>query len=126
LDLFLITGDVFDRYSPSNTARVFVTDRVRQLREAGIRVFILGGNHDVPRFGSQHTAVDVFASGGLATVFSGSDAIEKQILEIDGKKVCVAGKSYFSRFESENPLPGCAFNMYQDLVAKTMQKIEKS
>jgi exonuclease SbcD len=42
-DLFLITDDVFDRNSPSNSARVFVTERVRQLREAGIRVFIIGG-----------------------------------------------------------------------------------
>jgi exonuclease SbcD len=106
-DLFLISGDVFDRYSPSNSARVFVTQRVRQLKEAGIQVFIVGGNHDVPKFGSQHLAVDVLASAGLATVFSKSDAMEKQVVEINGRKVCVAGKSYFSRFESENPLHGC-------------------
>jgi len=105
-DLFLITGDVFDRNSPGNSARVFVTERVRQLREAGIRVFLIGGNHDVPKFGSQHLAIDVLASAGLATVFSGSDAIAKQIVEINGRKVCVAGKSYFTRFESENPLRG--------------------
>jgi len=105
-DLFLITGDVFDRNSPSNSARVFVTERVRQLSEAGIRVFLIGGNHDVPKFGSQHLAIDVLASAGLATVFSGSDAIAKQIVEINGRKVCVAGKSYFTRFESENPLRG--------------------
>lgn len=37
-DLFLITGDVFDRNSPSNSARVFVTERVRQLnRRAALR-----------------------------------------------------------------------------------------
>jgi DNA repair exonuclease SbcCD nuclease subunit len=106
-DLFLITGDVFDRNSPSNSARVFVTERVRQLREAGIRVFMIGGNHDVPKFGSQHLAIDVLASAGLATVFSKSEAIEKQVLEVDGRKVCVTGKSYYSRFESENPLRGC-------------------
>ncbi|MGA2240207.1 MAG: exonuclease SbcCD subunit D [Candidatus Bathyarchaeia archaeon] len=105
-DLFLISGDVFDRNSPSNSARVFVTERVRQLREAGIRVFIIGGNHDVPKFGSQHLAIDVLASAGLATVFSKSDAIEKQTLDVSGRKVCVAGKSYFTRFESENPLRG--------------------
>ena len=106
-DLFLITGDVFDRNSPSNSARVFVTERVRQLSEAGIRVFLIGGNHDVPKFGSQHLAIDVLASAGLATVFSKSDAIEKHTLDIGGRKVCVAGKSYFTRFESENPLRGC-------------------
>jgi DNA repair exonuclease SbcCD nuclease subunit len=106
-DLFLMTGDIFDRNSPSNSVRIFVTERVRQLREASIPVFIIGGNHDVPKFGSQHLAIDVLGSAGLATVFSKSDRIEKQVLKIDDRKVCVAGKSYFSRFESENPLRGC-------------------
>jgi len=106
-DLFLITGDVFDRISPSNSARVFVTQKIRQLKESGISVFMIGGNHDVPKFGSQYLAIDVLGSAGLATVFSKSETIERQILQIDGKNVCVAGKSYFSQFATENPLRGC-------------------
>ena len=106
-DLFLITGDVFDRISPSNSARVFVTQKIRQLKESGISVFMIGGNHDVPKFGSQYLAIDVLGSAGLATVFSKSETIERQILQIDGKSVCVAGKSYFSQFETQNPLRGC-------------------
>jgi len=105
-DIFLITGDLFERYSPSNSARVFVTEKVKQLKEAGIPVFIIGGNHDVPKFGSSPLAIDVLGSAGLASVFSKSDVIQKQILEVDGKKLCIAGKSYFSQFESENPLRG--------------------
>ena len=105
-DIFLITGDLFDRYSPSNSARVFVTDKVKELKEADIRVFIIGGNHDVPKFGSQPLAIDVLGSAGIASVFSKSDVIQKQILDVDGKRVCIAGKSYFSQFESENPLRG--------------------
>ena len=105
-DVFLITGDLFERYSPSNSARVFVTEKVKQLKEAGIRVFIIGGNHDVPKFGSQPLAIDVLGSAGLASVFSKSDVIQKQTIEVDGKKLCIAGKSYFSQFESENPLRG--------------------
>ena len=58
-DLFLVAGDVFDRNSPSNSARVFVTEKVRQLS------VIIGGNHHVPKFGSQHLAIDVLASAGL-------------------------------------------------------------
>jgi exonuclease SbcD len=105
-DIFLITGDLFERPSPSNSARVFVTEKVKELKEAGIRVFIIGGNHDVPKFGSQPLAIDVLGSAGLASVFSKSDVIQKDVFEVDGKKVCVAGKSYFSQFESENPLRG--------------------
>ena len=105
-DVFLITGDLFERYSPSNSARVFVTDKVKQLKEAGIGVFIIGGNHDVPKFGSQPLAIDVLGSAGLASVFSKSDVIQKQVIEVDGKRLCIAGKSYFAQFESENPLRG--------------------
>jgi len=106
-DLFLMTGDVFDRVSPSNSARVFITQKIRQLKDAGIAVFIIGGNHDVPKFGIKHLAIDVLDFAGLATVFSKSDTIEKQILKIGRRDVCIAGKSYFSQFEGKNPLRGC-------------------
>lgn len=104
-DIFLITGDLFDRHSPSNSARVFASEKVKQLKDADIRVFIIGGNHD-KKFGLQPLAIDVLGSAGIASVFSRSDIIQKQTLEVDGKRVCIAGKSYFSQFESENPLRG--------------------
>ena len=106
-DLFLVAGDIFDRPLPGNSARVFITEMMKKLKEANIRVFMIGGNHDVPRFGSQYLAIDVLRSAGLATVFSKSDIMEKQILEIDGKRVCISGKSYYSKFESQNPLQDC-------------------
>jgi len=105
-DLFLMTGDIFDRVSPGNAARILVTEKVRQLKEAGISVFMIGGNHDVPKLGGQHLAIDVLSSAGLATVFSRSDEFERRVLQVNGRSVCVAGKSYFSQVESENPLRG--------------------
>jgi DNA repair exonuclease SbcCD nuclease subunit len=106
-DLFLISGDVFDRISPTNASRVFVTQKVRQLRDANISVFIIGGNHDVPKFGAfPSLAIDVLGSAGLATVFSRSDRIEKQLLHIDGRTVCVSGRSYYTQFEGANPMRG--------------------
>ena len=106
-DLFLISGDVFDRISPTNASRVFVTQKVRQLKDANISVFIIGGNHDVPKFGvSPSLAIDVLSSAGLATVFARSDRIEKQLLHVDGRTVCVSGRSYYTQFEGANPLRG--------------------
>jgi len=105
-DLFLMTGDIFDRVSPGNAARILVTEKVRQLKEAGISVFMIGGNHDVPKLGSQHLAIDVLSSARLATVFSRSDEFESRVLQVNGKSVCVAGKSYFTQVESQNPLRG--------------------
>jgi DNA repair exonuclease SbcCD nuclease subunit len=49
--VFLTSDDVFDRISPTNVSRVFVTQKIRQLKDANIPVFIIGGNHDVPKFG---------------------------------------------------------------------------
>jgi len=105
-DLFLMAGDIFDRVSPGNAARILVTEKIRQLKEGGISIFLIGGNHDVPKLGIQHLAIDVLSSAGLATVFSRSDEFERQVLQVDGKSVCIAGKSYFSQVESQNPLRG--------------------
>jgi len=106
-DLFLMTGDIFDRVSPGNAVRILVTEKIRRLKEAGISVFLIGGNHDVPKLGGQHLAIDVLSSAGLATVFSRSDEFERRVLQIDRKSVCVIGKSYFSQVESQNPLHRC-------------------
>ena len=104
-DLFLISGDVFDRVSPTNASRVFLTRRVRQLEEVGIGVFIIGGNHDVPRFSiSPSLAIDVLSSAGIATVFSRSDTIQKRTIIINRKSICIAGRSYYAQFERANPL----------------------
>ena len=106
-DIFLISGDVFDRVAPTNASRVFLTQKIRQLKDANIHVFIIGGNHDVPKFGAfPLLAIDVLSSAGLATVFSRSDEIIKQLLHIDGTTVCVSGRSYLAQFEGQNPLRG--------------------
>ncbi|MFH0847952.1 MAG: DNA repair exonuclease [archaeon] len=105
-DIFLITGDVFDRVSPGNAARILLTDRIRTVKEAGISVFMIGGNHDVPKIGKQPLAIEILSSAGLATVFSRSEEFESRIINVNGKHVCVAGKSYFTQIESENPLRG--------------------
>lgn len=104
-DIFLITGDVFDRVLPSNQARVFLAKKVKELHDKGIKVFIIGGNHDVPKI-RQHTAlaIDILSATGLATVFSSSEKIQKQIININGKSICVSGKSYFAGLDQHNPL----------------------
>jgi len=106
-DLFLISGDVFDRVMPGNFSRDFLAKQLKDLNAHGISVFIIGGNHDVPKVPEIPTlALDVLDTVGLATVFSRSDIIGHRILNVDGLKVCVSGKSYFSQRENENPLAG--------------------
>lgn len=104
-DIFLVTGDVFDKILPTNASRVFATQEVRRLSDANIAVFMIGGNHEVPRFGvSPSLAIDVLGSAGIATVFSRSDAVQKRILNVEGKTICVSGRSYYTQSEGANPL----------------------
>jgi exonuclease SbcD len=105
LDVFLIAGDVFDKILPTNASRVFLTQQIRRLNDANIAVFIIGGNHDVPRFGvSPSLAIDVLGSAGIATVFSRSDIIQKRIIKVRRKSICVSGRSYYTQFDGANPL----------------------
>ncbi len=104
-DLFIISGDVYDRVLPTNAARVILIQRIRRLKDAGIKIFLIGGNHDVPKTSvSSYLAIDVLESSGLATVFSRSDSLQKKTIMVKGQDVCISGKSYDARDESQNPL----------------------
>src|SRR5690349_18199122 len=48
-DLFLHAGDWFDRPDPRNAERLFVAKQVQRLRDAGIPIYAIAGNHDSPR-----------------------------------------------------------------------------
>ena len=48
VDLFLQAGDLFDTPHPDEQDRSFVATRLAGLKQAGIRVFALGGVHDTP------------------------------------------------------------------------------
>jgi len=106
-DIFLLTGDVFDRISPPNVERVFLAEMACRLRDASIPFFVIGGNHDVPKTEpgprGRHLAIDILETAGLATVFSSSDEFQGRTLRVDGKEVRVVGKSYQAQFEAENP-----------------------
>jgi hypothetical protein len=55
VDLFIQAGDLFDTPTPDERDRSFVAARLAQLRQADVRVFVLGGVHDTPV--ETHTAL---------------------------------------------------------------------
>ena len=104
-DIFLISGDVYDKVTPTNSTQKFFIEQLKKLNDSGIKVFMIGGNHDVPKAGeSMPLAIDIPASAGLATVFSQTDSIAYKVVELDGKKVCISGMSFDPFHERENPL----------------------
>lgn len=48
-DLFLISGDLFDRVNPTNYMRRVVQERFMELSKASIDTVVISGNHETPR-----------------------------------------------------------------------------
>lgn len=51
VDLFVQAGDLFDTLNPAEHERSFVAERLVQLRQAGVRTFMVGGLRDTPPLG---------------------------------------------------------------------------
>jgi exonuclease SbcD len=56
-DLFVIPGDIYDNWEPSNKVRGFLSSQLRKLTEAKIPIIILIGNHDISR--KDHSLRDI-------------------------------------------------------------------
>ncbi|WP_298818403.1 metallophosphoesterase family protein [Chloroflexus sp.] len=68
IDLCLIAGDIYKNRSPNPTVQREFAARIRRLREAGVVVMILTGNHDIsPAQGRAHS-VEIFATLALEGV----------------------------------------------------------
>lgn len=102
-DLFLISGDIYDKVNPSNTARIFLVSQIKRLNDKNIKTFLIGGNHDVPKMGTQSLAIDILQSAGLATVFTDSENFQEKIISINGEDIQLVGKSYNSKNQAQNP-----------------------
>ena len=48
VDFYLNVGDLFDQISPRNPPRARVIEAFADLKDAGIRAFVIAGTHDSP------------------------------------------------------------------------------
>ena len=108
VDLYLCAGDLFDQVMPRNPPRAKVVEGFRKLKENGIRAFVIGGHHDTPATLSEGaTPHNILAKAGLATVFEDVDRFSSEVLEIDGREVCISGMSTDRRLHpGMDPLEG--------------------
>ena len=84
--LFIILGDLFDRTHVAPIFREYVrNDVIEPLGKAGVKVYILAGNHDQPREFRRGTSIDDFRGYSHVEVFRKP---EYRIEDIAGKKVC--------------------------------------
>ncbi|MEM4454496.1 MAG: DNA repair exonuclease [Thermofilaceae archaeon] len=93
--LFLVSGDLFDSVNPRNPARTQVIRAFRRLHSEGVRVFLIGGNHDMPRSVEEGMSpLHEIEASGYARFFSSPEAPEVEHVSVDGLDVAVVGLSY--------------------------------
>ena len=93
-DFFLQCGDLFDNVDPRNAERSFVASCLADLRDAGIAVLAVGGNHDVPRQSTEqggYLAADLYARLGGLRLFGESTAVKYDVFEREGVTVAIGG-----------------------------------
>jgi DNA repair exonuclease SbcCD nuclease subunit len=96
VDALLLAGDLHDGDQTSMKTARFLAEQMRRLHEAGIRVFIIRGNHDAL---SKITKELTFPDS--VTVF-GSRA---EVVEIEGAPIAIHGLSFAKPQAPESLLP---------------------
>lgn len=125
--LFVVLGDLFDRTHVSPTFREMIRrDVMEPLKETGIPVWILAGNHDQPR-GKKGTSIDDFRGYPHVSVYR-KPAVEK--LEIYGKSLgCIIvpymhpthiAEQVLEKFGKETPIEQ-TFILGQELLKQWIQ-----
>ena len=73
VDLVLLAGDVYKGRDPSQTHQREFARRIHRVSAAGIPVFLLVGNHDLPNSSSRANAVEIFPTLAVPGVHIGSN-----------------------------------------------------
>ncbi|MBC7329124.1 DNA repair exonuclease [bacterium] len=112
VDIFLHAGDLFDMPDPRYLELLFVFRELMRLKEAGIKTFMIGGTHDIPkaRFEAGGAAsILIYEIGQVARVFRGAK-IQSETINVGGKSITIAGISCDPRIRDGNPLEGLEFH----------------
>ncbi|MGC8836759.1 metallophosphoesterase family protein [Infirmifilum sp.] len=104
--LFLVSGDLFDSINPRNPVRTRVLQAFRRITSEGIKAFVIGGNHDMPRSQEEGMSpIGEIEAAGYATFFPELDEFRVEHLKVEGLDVAVTGLSFDPTLEiSSNPL----------------------
>lgn len=101
VDFIVHSGDLFDTWSPSNFALARFRDSALSIREAGIPMYTIMGDHDRPKR-SDYPAAEIFNFLGVRLL--GKDGVESVVHSKDGDDILVAGISNMKGFR-RNMLP---------------------
>lgn len=90
VDLVLLAGDSYKGRDPSQTQQREFAKRLARLSSAGIPVFLLVGNHDLPHALGRATAIEIFPTLQVANIFVGDQPKTYIVTTRDGPLQIVA------------------------------------
>ena len=133
-DLVIMAGDIYKSREPSPTHQRLFARRLLRLSQAGIPVFLLAGNHDVPNTLTRATSIDIFRTLEVPSVTVAHSA---QVYEIatGGGPCLVASLPWMTRNailadEGARSLPSQELELYmsdrvQQIAVELATEIEE-
>jgi len=97
VDFIVIAGDLYDREARSVKSSRFFLEQTERLKEAGIKLYIVSGNHD-----PLGKVKEPFELPSNVKYFS-SEEVETEIFKKDGSRTArIIGQSYRDKFENRS------------------------
>ena len=97
VDVVLFAGDAFKNAHPSPTVQKLLAERIWRLAKGGVRIFLLAGNHDLPRMIANVTAFSVYPALEVAGVTVAERAGVYVVETGKGEKLQIAAMPHFWR-----------------------------
>ncbi|MCA1831443.1 MAG: exonuclease SbcCD subunit D [Actinomycetota bacterium] len=97
VDVVLFAGDAFKNATPTPTVQKLLAERVWRLAKSGVRVFMLAGNHDLPRMVANVTAFSVYPALEVENVTVAEQAGVYPIETRKGELLQIAAMPHFWR-----------------------------
>ncbi len=90
VDLVLFCGDAYKSRDPTQTHQREFARRIARLSSAGVPVFLLVGNHDVPTVASRASALEIFPTLDVRNIYTGETLTTYRVPTRDGVLQIVA------------------------------------
>lgn len=104
VDCVLISGDLYDREARSVKAGRIFSEQCRRLEEAGIKIYVISGNHDPMGRKKEPFSlpqnVHIFSSEEVENILQKAENYEESSGNKDSCRGEIIGQSYRSKFES--------------------------
>ena len=127
VDLVLFCGDAYKSRDPSQTHQREFARRVARLSAAGIPVFLLVGNHDMPHVIGRATSLEIFQTLDVANVHIG-DSIRTHRIETAAGPVQIVAVPWVRRgaFLAREEMRGLNPDQLNEAIQERLAQIIRS